>query len=34
MANYTKDGLDKLLKNDLISILLSQQRKIDKDDNF
>ena len=32
MANYTNDGLDKLLKKDLISIILSQQRKIDQDD--
>ena len=31
MANYTQDGLDKLLKKDLISIILSQQRKIDQD---
>ena len=31
MANYTEDGLDKLLKKDLISIILSQQRKIDQD---
>ena len=31
MANYTKDGLDKLLKRDLISIILSQQRKVDQD---
>ena len=31
MANYTQDGLDKLLKKDLISIFLSQQRKIDQD---
>ena len=30
MANYTEDGLDKLLKKDLISIILSQQRKIDQ----
>ena len=30
MANCTEDGLDKLLK-DLISIILSQQRKIDQD---
>ena len=31
MANYTEDGLDKLLKKHLISIILSQQRKIDQD---
>ena len=31
MANYTEDGLDKLLKKALISIILSQQRKIDQD---
>ena len=31
MANYTEDGLDKLLKKNLISIILSQQRKIDQD---
>ena len=31
MANYTEDGLDKLLKKDLISIILSQQRKIVQD---
>ena len=31
MANYTENGLDKLLKKDLISIILSQQRKIDQD---
>ena len=31
MANYTDDGLDKLLKKDLISIILSQQRKSDQD---
>ena len=31
MAMYTEDGLDKLLKKDLISIILSQQRKIDQD---
>ena len=31
MANYTEDGLDKLLKKDLVSIILSQQRKIDQD---
>ena len=31
MANYAEDGLDKLLKKDLISIILSQQRKIDQD---
>ena len=31
MANYTEDGLDKLLKNDLISIVLSMQRKGDQD---
>ena len=31
MANYNEDGLDKLLKKDLISIILSQQRKIDQD---
>ena len=31
MANYTEDGLDKLLKKDLISIILSQQRKIDQE---
>ena len=31
MANYTKDGLDKILKKDLISIILSQQRKIGQD---
>ena len=30
MANYTEDSLDKLLKKDLISIILSQQRKIDQ----
>ena len=30
MANYTEDGLDKLLKKDLISMILSQQRKIDQ----
>ena len=28
MANYTEDGLDKLLKKDLISIILSQQKKL------
>ena len=33
MANYTEDGLNKLLKKDLISIILSQQRKFDQD-NF
>ena len=31
MANYTGDGLDKILKKDLISIISSQQRKIDQD---
>ena len=31
MDNYTEDNLDKLLKKDLISIILSQQRKIDQD---
>ena len=31
MANYTEDGLDKLLKKGLILIILSQQRKIDQD---
>ena len=31
MANYTEDCLDKLLKKDLISIILTQQRKIDQD---
>ena len=31
MANYTEDGLDNLLKKDLFSIILSQQRKIDQD---
>ena len=31
MANYTEDGLDKLLKKDLISIISSQQRQIDQD---
>ena len=31
MANYAKDGLDKFLKKDLISIILSQQRKTDQD---
>ena len=31
MANYTEDGLDKLMKKDLISIILSQQRKINQD---
>ena len=31
MTNYTEDGLDKLLKKDLISIILSQQRKIGQD---
>ena len=31
MAHYAEDGLDKLLKKDLISIILSQQRKIDQD---
>ena len=31
MANYTKDGLDKILKKDLISIILSQQRKTGPD---
>ena len=31
MTNYTEDDLDKLLKKDLISIILSQQRKIDQD---
>ena len=31
MANYTEDGLNKLIKKDLISIILSQQRKIDQD---
>ena len=28
MANYIENGLDKLLKKDLISIILSQKRKI------
>ena len=31
MANYTEDGLDKILKKDLISITSQQQRKIDHD---
>ena len=31
MANYTEDGLDKILKKDLISITSQQQRKIDQD---
>ena len=31
MANYTEDNLDKLFKKDLISIILSQQGKIDQD---
>ena len=31
MASYTEDGLDKLLTKDLISIILSQQIKIDQD---
>ena len=31
MVNYIEDGLDKLLKKDLISIILSQQRKIEQD---
>ena len=31
MANCTEDGLDKLLKKDLISIILLQQRKTDQD---
>ena len=31
MAKYTEYGLDKLLKKDLISMILSQQRKIDQD---
>ena len=31
MAIYTEDGLDKLLKNDLISIVLSQQKKTYQD---
>ena len=31
MANYTEDGLDNLLKKNLFSIILSQQRKIDQD---
>ena len=31
MANYTEDGLDKILKKDLISITSKQQRKIDQD---
>ena len=30
MANYTEDGLDKLLEKGLISIILSQQRKVDQ----
>ena len=30
MANYTEDGLGKLLKKDLTSITLLQQRKIDQ----
>ena len=33
MANYTEDGLNKLLKKDLISIFLSKQRKIDQDNS-
>ena len=31
MANYSEDGLDKLLKKDLVSIILSQQKKNDHD---
>ena len=31
MAICTEDGLDKLLKNDLISIVLSQQKKTYQD---
>ena len=31
MASYTEDGLDKLLTKDLISLILSQQIKIDQD---
>ena len=31
MGNYIEDGLDKLLKKDLISIISSQQRKVDQD---
>ena len=31
MTNYTEDGLDKILKKDLISIIFSQQRKSDQD---
>ena len=31
MVNYIEDGLDKLLKKDLISIISSQQRKVDQD---
>ena len=31
MANYSEDGLDKLLKKDLVSIILSQQKKNDQD---
>ena len=31
MANYTEDCLDKLLKKDLTSIILLQQRKNDQD---
>ena len=31
MAIYTEDGLDKLLKNDLISIVSSQQKKTYQD---
>ena len=31
MAIYTEDDLDKLLKNDLISIVLSQQKKTYQD---
>ena len=33
MANYNEDGLNKLLKKDLISIILSKQRKIDEDNS-
>ena len=31
MASYTENGLNKILKQDLISIILSQQRKIDQE---
>ena len=31
MTNYTEDGLDKILKKDFISIIFSQQRKVDQD---